>query len=338
MSRPQFIRFKALDRCLRDKTRMHDIDSLVDQCNKALARHSYGMTVSARTVRKDLQDFQEEYGAELDDRLRDGHKKIYRYKDLDFKLPLVPDAEQEYEMLQSILNMLDDAADTPQYQWLRVVVRQKMLGLELAQGDAVSFQDNPDLTGIEHFEELLGAILARQPLEVGYVPYGKEMISYRAHPYHLKQFNNRWFLVARCEPYERLTILPLDRIQTIRQLHVPFIPTDTDFETYFDDVVGITKDVRHPVEDVLLRVSATRYQYVQTKPLHSTQTELKSLGTEDARVIRLRVRINNELTAAILQLGEDAEVLHPQSLRDAMAQKIAAMNGKYQNNANTLQS
>ena len=336
MNRLQFIRYKALDRCLRDKNRMYDMEDQVKHCNMVLSRHFYEGQVSERTIRKDLQDFRELYGVEYED-IRDGHKKLYRYKNLDFKLPLVPDPEQEYEMLQSILNMLDEASDTPQYQWLRVIVEQKMRGVELAQGDAVSFQDNQDLMGIEHFEDLLGAILSKQPLQIEYEPYGKEMRDYSIHPYLLKQFNNRWFLVARSGDYDNLSIFPLDRIQSIQQVHIPFIPCDIDFETYFDDIVGITKDSSRPVEDVLIRISQRRYPYIETKPLHPTQTELKSEKTEDYRVIRLRVRINNELEAEILQLGSDVEVIQPHSLRTAIANKIAVLNEKYSNNANTLQ-
>lgn len=58
---------------------------------------------------------------------------------------------------------------------------------------------------------------------------------------------------------------------------------------------------------------------------------------EEGVVVKIHVRINKELEAAILELGSDAEVLAPETLRASIYNKISALYAKYSNFANTLQ-
>jgi predicted DNA-binding transcriptional regulator YafY len=56
---------------------------------------------------------------------------------------------------------------------------------------------------------------------------------------------------------------------------------------------------------------------------------LKDEATEEYRVVRLKVRINNELETLILSYGEDVEVLAPESLRQTLGEKIKKLARKY---------
>jgi len=46
-------------------------------------------------------------------------------------------------------------------------------------------------------------------------------------------------------------------------------------------------------------------------------------------VVRLKVRINNELETVILSFGDDVEVLAPESLRLKIGEKIERLAKKY---------
>lgn len=341
MNKLQFVRYKVLDRCFRNPVGCYCVQDLIELCSKALSyERATDIVVSERTIREDIRDFQELYGAEFDEKLKDGRKKLYRYADTSFTIipSIVPGITEEQKMLAQVLDMLSGYEDVPQYEWLRTLIEQRMIGTNTDAQSVIGFQNNPDLMGMDHFRVLMNAILAKQVLEVVYKPYKGSQVSYVCHPYYLKQYNDRWFMIAKSEGHTRLSVLPLDRIVSTKELHHDFVEAEIDMETYFDDIVGVTKDERKPVEDVLVKISHTRYPYVRTKPLHYTQTEIKSMRDEDGVVVRMRVRINKELEAAILQLGSDAEVLAPQSLRNTIVDKIVALNAKYQNSANTLQS
>jgi predicted DNA-binding transcriptional regulator YafY len=103
-------------------------------------------------------------------------------------------------------------------------------------------------------------------------------------------------------------------------------------ESYFEDSLGVTVDPDKPVEEVKLRINATRYPYIETKPFHWSQTELKNETTKDYRVVRLKVRINNELETMIFSYGEDVEVLAPECLRQRIVERVERLARKYKTN------
>ena len=333
VDRQVLIRYRVLNRCFRNAHREYDINALLDAVNHELEKHDC-QTVSERTLRADIQRLQESpYNIELDESLKSGKRRLYRYVDVSFSLPLVTMDDEEKEMLKKTIGMLSQYDDIPQYQWMLMLLSQIENGVGLDENKRfVEFQNNPDLMGIEHFQALLGAIINKQPLSIVYRPFNKPNLIMRIHPYYLKQYNDRWFLVARTEGFETLSVLAIDRIVSLEALRAKFIEPEMDMESYFEDSLGVTVDPSKPVEEVKLRINAIRYPYIETKPFHWSQTELKDEATEKYRVIKLKVRINNELEAAILSFGDDVEVLAPESLRLKMAEKIERLARKYKTN------
>ena len=61
----------------------------------------------------------------------------------------------------------------------------------------VSFQSNPDIKNISLFGDLLQAILNKKVLKLTYAPFGKDSFVDCVYPYHLKQFNDRWYLIVQ---------------------------------------------------------------------------------------------------------------------------------------------
>jgi len=330
VDRQVLIRYRVLNRCFRNAHREYDITALLDAVNRELEKHDC-QPISERTLRADIQRLQEPpYNIELDESLKSGKRRLYRYSDVSFSLPMVTLDDEEKEMLKKTIGMLSQYDDIPQYQWMLTLLSQIENGNGW-EGDKrfVEFQNNADLVGIGHFQALLGAIINKQPLTILYKPFGKPERSMNIHPYYLKQYNDRWFLVAQTKGFEDLSVLAIDRIDSIKTLHIPFIESNVGMEDYFGDSVGVTVFPDRPIEEVRLRVNAKRYPYVATKPIHWSQAELKDEATEEYKVIRLKVRINNELESAILSFGDDVEVLAPESLRLKIAGKIERLARKY---------
>ena len=330
VDRHVLIRYRVLNRCFRNAHRAFDINALLDAVNIELEKHDC-KTVSERTLRADIQRLQETpYNIEFDESLKSGKRRLYRYSDTLFSLPLVTMDDEEKEMLKKTIGMLSQYDDIPQYKWVLMLLSQIENGVGLEGNKRfVEFQNNPDLMGIGYFQTLLGAILNKQPLSIVYQPYGKPDMTMRIHPYYLKQYNDRWFLVAHTEGFDNLSVLAIDRIVSMKILHIDFVESIVDLETYFEDSIGVTVFPDRPVELVKLRINAKRYPYIATKPLHWSQTELKDETTEEYKVVKLRVRINNELESAILSFGDDVEVLAPESLRLKIGEKIERLARKY---------
>ena len=327
MQNNQFIRYKTLDRCFRDVNGMYTKEDLMEACANAISRfHGDPDPKGARlrTIEKDIEDLTLRYGIKLRDDIRIGKKKVYKYEDTSFSLMkvLLEDGELEKQLLQNVLETLSLYDDVPQYKWLYMFLQQRANGINADETQAIEFQNNPDLMGMENFSTLLDAITRHQPVELNYRKYHGDPKSYKVHPYLLKQYNDRWFLIAKTEGFDNLSNYAIDRILEVKLIDISYRPVDIDLAEYFEDVVGVSRDERKEIENVIIRISKRRYPYIETKPLHSTQTPIRAMWDDEHCVIKLRVQVNNELEAKILSLGNDAEVLEPASLRDTIKQKI----------------
>ncbi len=100
------IRYKTIDRCLRNKYRRWTLDDLVEACSDALYEME-GITrgVSMRTVQADIQMMRSDklgYNAPIE--VYDN--KFYRYEDSDYSINDSPIAEDTYELMLTAVKMI----------------------------------------------------------------------------------------------------------------------------------------------------------------------------------------------------------------------------------------
>lgn len=307
-------RYRIIDDCFRNIWKQYDIDDLLGEVNRQLAMIDC-QPISKRTLQKDIADMQIEYGFELDENLWDGRKRIYRYTDTAFSIFNI--RNEEREALDKTINMLRSFPEPRplQYDYVVACLEQLTTMKTLSEGVRnVVFQDNLDYVGREHFMPILKSVENHQPLKILYKTFKGKEEEKSVYPYQLRQYNERWFLVASDKGYKTLSLYALDRIQSVEQLHIPFIAFEGDLDAHFENVVGVSVNDGAEVEEVKLHISNQRFPYIETKPLHWSQTEIKKESTTNYRVIKLRVQINNELVASLLSLGEDVEVIEPKQL------------------------
>jgi predicted DNA-binding transcriptional regulator YafY len=197
----------------------------------------------------------------------------------------------------------------------------------------VSFDECTYLVGREYFSKLLAAISRKRVLKIHYKNFRKNVTDELVfHPYYLKEYNKRWFLMGIREGYTNLTILALDRIEDIEMVDMPEYRPNTEFDfsgEFFDDIIGVTHNPG-PVETIRLRVDNTTFPYINTKPLHPTQTIIKSESNDQYTTISIQVIPNFELEQLLLTYGEGVTVLSPDTFKERMRQRIAAMARNYE--------
>lgn len=330
------LRFKILNDCFRNPYREYTIDDLVEECNKVLRRNNE-QEVSKRTIQNDIEYLRgEPYYIELKKNFRSGHKALFRYADTDYSLPPFEIDDEERNKIQEAIYVLKQYEGEPQYDWARALLMQvegEMLDEDTTP--VVSFQANPDMKGLQHFEPLLKAIMAKHVLKLRYTPFEKKTITVNVYPYFLKQYNYRWYLIAQAVGFDKYAHYPLDRIEDFKEVAIPYQEAEEDFEEYFDDVVGITIP-ECEVQDIIIKVSKESMGFVLTKPLHLSQSIVEK--KDDSVTIKINVKPNFELDALILSFGPNVEVLAPESYRDHISEKIKQMSEKYLNNAKNLHS
>lgn len=319
------LRYQVLDRCFSDFHHKYDIDDLLNKVNEALY-DLYGTEVSIRQIRDDIKYMRDRvtFNAPIKAYQYDGRKCYYRYEDRSFSIFNNELSTEEVTTLRHTIEMLGRFRGGPSNAWLEEVISnlEYRFGVKTNKENVVAFEQNELLKGLEFLGELIDSALNHQPLNILYRTFSGTERSSIIHPYHVKQFNNRWFLIGllQGEHGNILTNKALDRIVKFSRANVDFIPNmDIDFNEFFKDVVGVTIPEDHPeVENVVLKFDAARFPYVINKPIHHSQIVLD----EKEHTIQLAVRPNKELEARIFSYGNQVEVLEPSWLREQIFEKF----------------
>ena len=326
------LRYQILDRCFSDFHRRYEIDDLVDKVNEALY-DLYGTEVSVRQIRDDIKFMRDRvtYDAPIRAYQYDGKRCYYRYEDRNFSIFNNELTTEEVTALRSTIDMLARFRDGSKNAWLEEVISnlEYRFGVKGNAENVVSFEQNEQLRGLEFLDKLIDSAIHHQPLRILYRSYYGIEHDTIVHPYHLKQFNNRWFLLGleETEKGNRLTNKALDRIVKFSRINAAFVPNSgIDFSTYFRDIVGVTVPQEHPIaEKVVLRFDPARFPYIVSKPIHPSQ----KVTSEEEHTLQLIVRPNKELEAVLLSYGPQVEVLEPLWLRRQIEEKIEETLKKY---------
>jgi predicted DNA-binding transcriptional regulator YafY len=322
------IRYQALDKCFANTGRRFFIEDLITECNKALYEYTgTDCHIKRRQVFDDINFLESEEGYSIPlCRLHDGKRTYYRYEDSNYSINRQPISRMEAEQLRDTIVMLNRFKGLPHFEWMNeVLVRfESTFHLKENVDNAVSFEENPDLVGLSYFTMLFGAIINKQVLQITYHRFGKPIQLVEFHPYQLRRYNSRWFLIGYNPIWGEkhpITNLALDRMENIDILsHKSFHPNTIDLDDYYYDVIGVTVLPDAKKEKILLRIYYPTAYYVLTKPFHASQ-KLKE-KTDDYIVIQLDLIPNFELEAMILGYAHDIEILEPLSLKRAIIDRL----------------
>lgn len=325
------IRYQVLDRCFRNPGRRYYMEDLIEACNEALLDINPASSgIKRRQIYEDIKFMQDSKGFDAPvESFKDGRRAYYRYTDADFSINSQPLNEQEAQQLKESLLTLSRFRGMPQFDWVEEMkVRLEQTFHLKTEDNILSFEENPYLTGREYIGDIYNAIVNKMVLNITYKPFkAPESLLFAIHPYHLKQYNNRWFLFGlNDELQEGIFNLALDRIQAIEESNIKYIPNKAiDFDDYFDDVIGVSVNLDEPTQKVILRVDEELLPYITSKPLHGSQIQ----HSNDPTKIELNLQLNYELESQLLSHGEKIEVLAPAVLRERIKERINRLNDRY---------
>ena len=151
--------------------------------------------------------------------------------------------------------------------------------------------------------------------------------SFKAHLYCLKVFKQRWYVLAYSEVRKQNRIYGLDRILDIKVLDAPLkLPKGFNAAEFFCNYYGVFLDTGK-AETVELKVDSGQVNYVDSLPLHDSQTKVEE--TAEYAVYRYHIVPTYDFEQEILSRGSEVEVLSPKWFRDTIAGDIRAMMKRY---------
>lgn len=320
-----YIRYKVLDRCFRDSRRHYYMEDLVEACNEVLYNYD-GSSVSERTIREDIHFMQRQAGGGVPlERKMDGHRAYYMYSDRNFSIQNLPMSQSEAEMLSDTIQMLSRFKGLPNQEWLNATLVQMKSTFNIGQAKAsyVSFSQNEDLKGLKYFTPLYEAISSQQVVSLEYHQFGRPSYSRIIHPYQLRQYNNRWFLVGKESAVSDvlpIVVVPLDRIDDYKILeNEKFSPIKGDVEAYFKDIVGVSPKFGESCQHIVFKAYHPTSSYIETKPIHHSQRVVERY--EEYTIFSLDLIPNYEFETIMLTYADKCEILEPLDLREKIKER-----------------
>ena len=327
------IRYKTIDKCLQNNYRLWTLEDLNEAVSEALFEYEgKENSVSKRTLQLDIQMMRSEklgYNAPIV--VYD--KKFYKYEDEDFTITDIPLTETDINVLTETVSMLKQFKDFSLFNDVSDILQRledKIYAEKSHTQPVIHLDKNEKLKGLHFLDEIYQAIIKKVVLKITYKSFKSiEETSFNFHPFILKEFNNRWFLVGKRMKKAPIANLALDRIISIDyDFQTPYIDEDFDADQFYKNAVGVTVNTGMQPRKVQLLFNRIHAPYVITKPIHSSQRVIETY--EDGSVkINLFLTENYELERLLLGFGDGLEVLQPPRLRNRMKDILQKSLDKY---------
>jgi predicted DNA-binding transcriptional regulator YafY len=252
----------------------------------------YNFNVSLRTFQRDIDDIRSLYNIDI---RYDFSKKVYQI---------------DSEMKQEINERIFEAFDT----FSLMKMEERLSGLMLFE--------NRVPKGTEHLFGLIHAIKNSLRVEFNYSKFWDNEVTVRVvEPYAVKEFKNRWYLLAKDKNDSKIKSYGLDRIDEL-EIRKEKFTADNNFDAveHFRHCFGIIVPEEELPQEVILDFDPNYGNYIKTMALHSSQ-EIVS-DNEKALRIRLNIYITRDFITELMSYGSRVKVLAPDELKSELIKMI----------------
>lgn len=343
-------RYFIIDELLSDRYHYYSVEDIKEECEKRLRDKYRGYGISIRQIQKDLKFLSDEgpFCAEIEEhyydseyKTKDGRaiqKRGLRYKKPSFSIFKKELSDNQKRLLSEVFTVMGRFDGIPGLDALND------LKGELKINDSkriVEFSRNP-IEDTTHFAKLFMAISNKQVVKLHYhvFPHPEIKKEVLVHPYLLKEYNSRWYLICGADDTGNVLNFVVDeRLEDIEpRPELPYKECKEDLADRFDEIVGVTYKRENECKDILFWVSNASYKYVENRPIHISQVLYKGkkaeelhekyLEFEGGTFFKITCRENEELYKEFLSYGKELVVLEPH-IRKIIQDRIKEMYKMY---------
>ena len=244
----------------------------------------YNFNVSKRTFKRDIEDISSLYNIDI---VYDFSRKVY-YIDFD----------EQSEINERIFEAFDTF---------------NALNISDRLSDYIHFEKRGP-QGTENLFGLLHAIKNKVQICFSYQKFWEDIVTLRVvEPYALKEFKNRWYVLANDIKDNKVKSFALDRLTELEITNKKFqLPNNFNTNEHFKFSFGIISPNGHEPQEVILSFDPFQGKYIKTLPLHESQVILKD--NEQELLIKLSLYLTHDFFMEVLSFGENVKVIQPESL------------------------
>lgn len=174
--------------------------------------------------------------------------------------------------------------------------------------------ENRKPLGTENLHGILHAINNNVQIIFSYHKFWEEEITKRTvEPYALKEFKNRWYILAKDLKDNNVKSFALDRLTNLEITNRKFKQKEKyNIEESFKYSFGIISPNNVEPKDIILAFDPIQGKYIKTLSLHESQQIL--IDNEEELQIKLKLYITHDLIMELLSYGNSMKVIKPKSL------------------------
>ena len=326
------LRYRIIDRCLTNPGKPFPTkEELRQACEEALYG-SDGEHISISTVEKDLWAMRNEadlgYYAPIEYH-RD--ERGYHYTEEGYSINDVQLNDDDLDAIRFATNTLIQFRDLPIFQQFDQALGKIADRLAVSPNldtegmdKYIQFESTPHASGSEHLAPLLQAIRERHGIRLGYTKFRADsdvVTHYTLHPYLLKEYRNRWYLLGWDADKQQIRTFGCDRIVTLDVQEDVRFHVEPSFKAsdYFAHALGITVLGDAEPEDIRFECDTVLAKYLTTQPLHHSQAIVEA---RNRHVVSLRVMPTFELLQWLQAHSSEITILQPTHIKHAVIQSL----------------
>jgi predicted DNA-binding transcriptional regulator YafY len=331
------LRYRIIDRCLTNKGKPYPTrEDLRQACEDALYG-SGGEAISLSTIDKDIYAMKNEnelgYLAPI---VFSRHHGGYYYEDPDYTIAELSLGDEDLQAIRFATATLEQFKEVPIFKQYESAIEKIINRVNISPNPAdsaldnfIQFEKSTVSKGNEHLGPLLEYIRSRKSIRMVYRKFTDDKTKeYELHPYLLKEYHNRWYLIALEQSSGKIRTFGLERIESLELGEKKFtVDKNFDPDTFFKHSIGITERAEKP-EQIVLSFKPVSGKFLMTQPIHPTQKVMKETANEIQ--LGLNVLVTQELISFVLSHGPNVRVLKPASLKKEIAKQLKEASAAYE--------
>ena len=325
LSKSAFRRYKVIDSVLRNSMKRYPkMDQFIEACHAKLDFYP-----SEETIQKDMANMRLPYPDGFDAPIRYNRaQKGYEYTDPEYSLIGVSLRQEEIDAISEAIDVIRNIGGTRMSDKFNHAV-EKILSSTLERANAnedvvpvIQTMIPPVSRGFEHIELIYKACREHIPISFIHFSYKKRTFNHvLLHPFLIKEFENRWYVIGYSEQHDAIRTFGLDRVTEPLLIKRKYHYSNPQLiNAYLNDVYGVFPIPAAKKELIKIHVSQLGTHYFQAYPLHISQTIKKeSIGTS---FITFQVIASVELARYFLSQGRHVKIVKPKWFRE-FTEKLA---------------
>jgi predicted DNA-binding transcriptional regulator YafY len=314
LSKSAFRRYKVIDGLLRNTMKPYpSMQEIIEACLDKL-----DFEPSVETIQKDLANMRLPYPDGFDAPIRYVHaKKGYEYTDPNYSLTGIALKQEEIDTITEAVDLIRIIGGSRiSNQFNHAVEKLLSATVESRQSQeqkrtVLQTMIPPVSRGFEYFDLFYEACKERIPISILHFSYGKRTFLHTIlHPFLIKEFDNRWYVIGYSEKHDAVRTFGLDRINEPLKVKKKFQAANpSEVEAYLNDVYGVFPIPEAKKETIKIWANQLATHYYQAYPLHeSQQIQKKGSGSSE---ITFELIPSIELARYFLSQGNQVRILSP---------------------------